>query len=181
MKPFFTVHAGEYLVGNYIEKHFPDLNVWIPSKDTGIDLLVTNSDNTRAVSLQVKFSKDFTYSREPDIQRGIQSMGWYTVSAKKLIESKADLWIFGLFSFSEGINQYLIFPPKMLLKRLQTIHGEGERIQTYFWVTTKGKCWEARNLKKAEQILVANHVYRNKEKDFTKNLNNWPIFEEGLR
>ena len=42
MRPIFTVHAGEFLVGEHIEKKFPELNVWIPSKDTGVDLLVTN-------------------------------------------------------------------------------------------------------------------------------------------
>ncbi len=40
MKPLFTIHAGEYLVGERIEKNFKEWNVWIPSKDTGIDLLV---------------------------------------------------------------------------------------------------------------------------------------------
>jgi hypothetical protein len=36
MKPIFTIHAGEYLVGSYIEEHYKYFNVWIPSKDTGI-------------------------------------------------------------------------------------------------------------------------------------------------
>ena len=181
MKPFFTVHAGEYLVGNYIEKQYPDVNLWIPSKDTGIDLLVTNSDNTRAVSLQVKFSKDFTYDKHPDIQRGIQSLGWFTLMDKKIAESKADLWIFTLFSFSERINHFLVIPPKILLKRLREIHGRRERIQTYFWVTNKGKCWEARGLKKSDEILIANHVFKSKKRDFTKHLNNWQLLEQGLR
>jgi len=54
----FTIHAGEYLIGSYIEENFKNYNVWVPSKDTGIDLLVTNSKNNKAVSLQVKYSKD---------------------------------------------------------------------------------------------------------------------------
>ena len=41
MKPIFTIHAGEYLVGTYIEKNFKKYNVWFPSKDRGIDLLVS--------------------------------------------------------------------------------------------------------------------------------------------
>src|SRR5690554_1866372 len=45
MQPLFTIHAGEYLVGSHIEQHLRDpngdkVNVWVPSKDTGIDLLV---------------------------------------------------------------------------------------------------------------------------------------------
>jgi predicted helicase len=59
MKPLFTVHVGEYLVGEHIERTYPRWNVWVPSKDTGIDLLVTEAQNRKMVSLQVKFSKDF--------------------------------------------------------------------------------------------------------------------------
>ncbi len=44
------------------EKLFENLPA-IPSKDTGIDLLVTDSKNRSAVSLQVKFSKDFNLRR----------------------------------------------------------------------------------------------------------------------
>lgn len=47
MKSLFTVHAGEYFVGSHIETHYPKWNVWVPSKDTGIDLLVTNAGNTK--------------------------------------------------------------------------------------------------------------------------------------
>jgi hypothetical protein len=35
------------------------VNVWIPTKDTGVDLLVSDRKNKKAVSLQVKFSRDF--------------------------------------------------------------------------------------------------------------------------
>ena len=60
MTPLFTIHAGEYLVGLYIEQHYKkQLNVWIPSRDTGIDLLVSHRQNRRTASLQVKFGKDF--------------------------------------------------------------------------------------------------------------------------
>jgi hypothetical protein len=59
MRPLFTVHAGEFLVGEFIEECFPTLNVWIPSRDTGIDLLITNKQNSSTVSLQVKLSRDY--------------------------------------------------------------------------------------------------------------------------
>ena len=51
MKPMFTVHAGEYLVGSYIEENFKNLNIWVPSRDSGIDLLITNKDNKKTVSI----------------------------------------------------------------------------------------------------------------------------------
>jgi len=70
MKQLFTVHAGEYLAGSYIEEHYPKWNVWVSSKDTGVDLLVTDTRNARAVSLQVKFSKDFTPTHPAGETRG---------------------------------------------------------------------------------------------------------------
>jgi|GEM_PF-6304323 len=59
MRPLFTVHAGEFLVGEYIEETFSSLKVWIPAKDTGIDLLVTDAGARHAISLQVKLSRDY--------------------------------------------------------------------------------------------------------------------------
>ena len=59
MKSLFTIHAGEFVVGDYIERKFRRVNLWVPSRDTGMDLLVTNSNNEKAISLQIKFSRDF--------------------------------------------------------------------------------------------------------------------------
>ena len=33
MKPLFSVHAGEYLVGSHIEHRFRRVNVWVPDAD----------------------------------------------------------------------------------------------------------------------------------------------------
>ena len=46
MRPIFTIHAGEFIVGEHLERKFKGLNVWVPTKDTGVDLLVTNSKNS---------------------------------------------------------------------------------------------------------------------------------------
>ena len=59
MKSLFTIHAGEFVTGEHIERKFRKVNVWLPSRDTGTDLLVTDAKNKTSVSLQVKFSRDF--------------------------------------------------------------------------------------------------------------------------
>ena len=42
MRPLFTIHAGEFLVGEYISRKLKrDFDVWLPVQDTGVDLLVT--------------------------------------------------------------------------------------------------------------------------------------------
>ena len=42
MRPLFTIHAGEYLVGERLEGNKRKPNVWVPTKDKGIDLPIVN-------------------------------------------------------------------------------------------------------------------------------------------
>ncbi len=179
MKPIFTVHAGEYLVGSYIEQKFKGYNVWVPSKDTGIDLLVTDKTNKKTVTLQVKFSKDFLVAHMAEtFQAGLSACGWWTLNSTKLKQSKADLWIFVLHAFDQKNLQFIVIPPKELLKRLRSLHGNLKLFQTYLWVTKKNKCWETRGLKKKDQVLVANNLFSSPKRDFTKYLNNWDLLKK---
>ena len=182
MKPLFTIHAGEYLVGSHIEAQFKNWRVWIPSKDTGIDLLISNADNSKTASIQVKFSKDFLVTHhKPEHQRKLVSCGWWTLNRQKLAESPADLWVFVLHSFNQKNMQYVIVQPKDHYKRLSHIHKPTKVIQTYIWVTAIGKCWETRGLRKREQDAIANNdtCEIDKARNLTSFLNNWnPLIEK---
>ena len=80
MRSLFTVHAGEYVVASEIERRFRRTNVWVPSRDTGVDLLVTDRRSRGALSLQVKFSKDFLATHmEPAFQKQLRACGWWTI------------------------------------------------------------------------------------------------------
>jgi hypothetical protein len=93
MTPLFTIHAGEYLAGSYIERHFKNrMNVWIRSKDTGIDLLVSDRRNRRTASLQVKFGKDFLPAMPAELQGPLRVCTWFTINRDKLRRSQADFW-----------------------------------------------------------------------------------------
>jgi hypothetical protein len=183
MKPLFTVHAGEYLVGSYIQTHYPKWNVWLPAKDTGIDLLVTNAKNTKAVSLQVKFSKDFNATeRRPFLQTQLKALGWWTHQEAKIRKSPADLWVFALPSFAEHDTSFIILPPGELLRRLRSIHAKGKKaILSYLWVTKTGRCWDARELPVADQKKVAFDCFSGKARDFTAFLNDWKAVERRLK
>src|SRR3990172_3398523 len=183
MKPLFTVHAGEYLVGFHIEQTYPRWNVWVPSKDTGIDLLVTDSQNRKTVSLQVKFSKDFNPTHRPLlIQNRLLAAGWWTHDPTKIQKSPADLWVFVLPSFIEQQTSFIVLPPSELLRRFRVIHGKTvKRIHSYFWVTKTKRCWEARGLANADQELLALDRFSNKDRDFSVFLNAWNQIESKLR
>src|SRR5262245_31694955 len=136
MRPLFTVHAGEYLVGAHIEQTHRKWRVWMPTKDTGIDFLVTDFRNRRAVSLQVKFSKDFNpASRQILLQNKLRAAGWWTHQPHKIKKSQADFWVLVLPSFIEHETSFIIIPPAELLRRFQAIHGRANRIDSYLWVT----------------------------------------------
>jgi len=188
MKPIFTVHAGEYLVGSYIEQKLRDknnnkLNVWIPSKDAGIDLLITNHNNSKTASIQVKFSKDFLVAEgKPHQQKEYVSWGWWNLNRDKIQESSADFWIFVMNTFNDRNLQFVIITSDLLLKRLQHLHPNDKRIQTYLWVTAKNKCWETRGLKREQSDLIIADNYTEtdkKHRNFTNYLNNWdPIIKK---
>jgi len=185
MKPFFTIHEGEYLVGSYIENEFNNINLWLPSKDIGVDLLISNSSNNKFLSLQIKFSKDYLETHPPYSQKIFQenllSCSWFKLSKNQIENSKANLWILIVCSAHEkniANMQYLIIEPKVLLRKLTKIHGDLDIYWIYFWITKNGKCWDTRGLSKKEQILVANDTFKNKSRDFTGFLNNWHKIEE---
>ena len=170
MKPLFTIHAGEFVVGDFIEGKFSGVNLWVPTRDTGIDLLVTDSKNQKAVSLQVKFSRD--YSARHIFQKRLKACGWCAINRHKLATSKADYWVFVLMGFDQNMD-FVVIKPSDLLAKLDTIHGKAKTIQSYLWVTEAKRCWEARGLNHQDQTRIAQDEYTNDVRDFSKYLNDW--------
>lgn len=196
MKPLFTIHEGEYLVGAHLEKRY-GLNVWVPTKDTGIDMLVSNETPKSCVSLQIKFSKDYSITHaKPKLQNLLLCSGWWTLNRKKIETSKADYWVLVIHSFYRGDDiisrnskgadntQYVIITPKELLSRLDDIHTDGtekDKFQTYLNVTkNKDVCVEVRGLKADKTFSkLSGEEQIESNRDFTKFLNNWdPILSE---
>lgn len=180
MKQVSTVHAGEYLVGSHIEQHFKHLNVWLPARDTGIDLLITDRRNRRSVSLQVKFSKDFLPDMKPDLKvhPRIRAAGWWKITWSKLNRSEADLWVLVLPSFARREYHFIVVPPKELAQQIRSIHGTSEIVQTYLWVTEDEQCWETRGLNRNEQLKIANGTYDDPKREFTQWLKKWDRIEK---
>jgi hypothetical protein len=183
MRPLFTIHAGEVLVGQHLEhKYKRKVNIWVPAKDTGIDLLVTDEKNKKMISLQVKFSKDhFASLTNAEIRKKTRAYGWLTLTRKNIVKSTADYWVFVLLGFTSNSQDFVIIPPKELLKRLDAIYpGKNSRIDMYLYVsvTEKKKCWATRGLNKTEMSLIAQGQYKNDKLDFGDYLNNWSSIEK---
>jgi hypothetical protein len=179
VKTLFTIHAGEFLAGDYIERTFRRLNVWVPTKDTGVDLLVSGK-NKKILSLQVKSSRDYLATNLTAVfQKPLRAFGWWSLNRQKIAASPADYWIFVLVGFERRTTDFVIITPAELLRRLDAIHHEKKRIcQTYLWVTEKRKCWETRGLTRPDQLLIAQGKFKDEERDFSDYLNNWGPIKE---
>lgn len=105
MRPIFTIHAGEFVFGEEIRKRFPNVELWIPAKDSGIDFLATNSnDRSRSLAIQVKMSRDYSpRAILTEFDRVQIAGGWFTFTKKALKESPADVW--SLERFPTGLNR----------------------------------------------------------------------------
>ena len=147
--------------------------MWIPSKDTGIDLLVTDRENHRTASLQVKFGKDFLPGKGAHLQNSLRVCTWFTINRHKLHASQADFWVFALIGFERHPPDFVIVPTAEYRSRLLRIHGPKSKnvIQTYLWVTDRNRCWEARDLKIDDEIRIAAGKFKNSDRDFTQYLN----------
>ncbi|WP_435237759.1 hypothetical protein ACR30L_09435 [Psychromonas sp. PT13] len=181
MRPIFTIHAGEFLVGEYIEKNFPTLNVWIPSKDTGTDFLVTNKkDSSKSVAIQVKMSRDYKPSHAKDeFSRKLLAGGWLTLAHDKIEKSPADYWVFILVSHERKMKpKYIIIPPSKLLNLLVNIHGKSNSYHFYPWVLNTGIALHGRGLLKSEKEKIATESYTLGERDLSIYLENWAPLEK---
>jgi len=175
MRPLFTIHAGEYLVATEIERAFPQLQIWIPSRDTGVDLLVTDSQQGKVASLQIKFSKDYLGSTNSALSPAMISTGWWTFKRKKIADSPADYWVLVLYRVQSRQFDFVVIPPKELLARYDSLAPKQASIQSYFTVTAKKRCWETRGLGKDSKVAIEAGTYANPDREFSQYLNAWPL------
>jgi hypothetical protein len=182
MNPLFTIHAGEFVVASKIEETYRNLKVWIPTKDDGIDLLVTNAKHTTAISLQVKLSRDYPPKHLKDVAllTAIRGAGRWSVEREKIAKSNADHWVFVLLGFASRTTDFIIIKPECLLEKLDRIHPKQARFQIYLWLanTKPPSCFETRGLKKDDQVAIARGTYRNDVRDFGSFLDNWKPMKE---
>ena len=168
------------MVGQHIESKFKDKNVWVPTKDRGLDLLVTNKSNKRALGVQVKFSRDFLplMKLDPSATKALRSCTWFTLERAKIAQSTADIWVLVLLGFAKSTYDFVIIPPRELLKKLEQLHPRLERYQTYVWVTKRERAWLTRGVSKEEQLKITANTYDHELRDLSPELNNWNRIEQ---
>ena len=183
MKQFYSIHEGEYLVGLCINKEIKECELWIPAKDKGTDILVTNKDDyKKSVSLQVKYSKDHLPANPAVFKKFYRSCGFWnfdqTTIKKSMDKNSVDFWVIAIHSLFQKKTDCIIITPTDLCKRFSKFKKADK---TYFWVTKDGKCFEARDIDKSQKKLLMEGKFNSiePERDFTNYLNNWkPVKKE---
>jgi len=174
MKPIFTIHEGEFLVGDHINRRLGHkYDVWVPTKDSGIDLLVTRKQQRgKAVGLQVKFSRCFSIREE--LARHLIATSWFTLEPKKIRQSRADLWVFVVMTLKHQ-QHFVVIPTRELRKRLP--RNAGKKWHVYLWVYDNRTCYQVRNLSSEQKFDTMHRGVRDRRHDFTEWLENWKLLE----
>jgi len=172
--PLFTVHAGEYLVGTKLESEFRGCRVWLPTKDTGVDLLLTSASCSKSVPLQVKYSRDYveSFPADPEL-RSIARSSFFRVDRGRIERSPAQYWIIVLHSFTSRQPRFVVVPPSDLLRLIQQHHGRRDAYSLYFCVIGDRKCWELRGLSRREIKAALDAGAITSSRDFSRFLDDW--------
>jgi hypothetical protein len=179
MKPLFTLNAGEYLAGNELERR--GFVVWIPAKDTGIDLLVSDKSLKRVLPIQVKVSRDFSFEDSLRLHEHVRATGWYTPRMEKVKNSPAAIWMFGIIKQGVKAIDWVIIPPQILYSQIAAVHHKKKGDQHIFiWISEKGRCWETNGLNKSDQYAIAREQYKNTKRELTPYLNDWKAITQAL-
>ena len=175
MKPMFTVHEGEFLVGDYINRNLGKKHeVWVPTKDTGIDLLVTSKvRGLKPVGLQVKFSRSFPSKVLPPEE--VLASSWYTLRPAKVRSSKADLWVFVILTLRHEPH-FVLVPTKELRKRIP--RGRSGKWHLYLVALRGKRCYNVRDLTKGQKQLALLSGVKSPKLDYSRFYGNWKLLDE---
>ena len=148
--------------------------MWVPAKDTGVDLLVTSKVRRRpAVGLQVKFSRSFRIREE--MARHLIATSWFTLDPQKIRKSRADLWVFAILTLKHE-EHFVVIPVSELRKRIPP--GSGKKWNLYLWVFNDGTCYQVRGLSNEERLTAMHEGVRDRRLDFTEWLERWDLLDK---
>ncbi len=178
MKPIFTIHEGEFLVGDHISRALGRrFSVWVPASDQGIDLLVTPTRGRgRPVGIQVKASRGYGIPKE--FGGRVLATSWFSLKPKGIRKSHADLWALVIVT-PGGDRHFVVIPRKELKRRIP--RGAGKMWNLYLWVCQGGACYQLRGVGKADRFWSVNRGSTRKNDDYSEWLERWDLLDEFSR
>ncbi|NDH69368.1 MAG: hypothetical protein EBY22_16005 [Gammaproteobacteria bacterium] len=156
--------------------------MWFPAKDDGDDILIMDRTTRRICTVQIKVSRDYLATHMDEMyHKDLKCCGWFTPQRSKIESSKSDFWILGLHTYELSSLSLIILTPSELLRRYTAIHGDAERLQSYFWLTKTMKVFEARGLDKTEKMQIVDDSFSHDHRDFSNYLNDWAGIKAQLK
>lgn len=127
--------------------------------------------------MQVKFSKDFNTTHTKELfRKDIRSTGWWTLKKEKIQKSKADYWVFILYSFDSKISDYVIIKPNELLDIFKKTNRNTDTIHCYITITKNKQAFETRGISK-DKRSDAEMELTGTIRDLTQYIDNWDVLE----
>jgi hypothetical protein len=175
---YYQTHFAEDIVKDEIHKVFKNrFNVYIPTKDNGIDILLTDKENKKNVTIQVKWSKN----HHPDYENQNDCFGWFTFKKNKLEKSIADFWVIVVPQSFTKKFKFVVVKPSELISMYKKFNIYDDVVNSYLDISGN-KVFESRGLSKIErkdQINSKNNT--NNPREFVDVLNNWARIEELMK
>jgi len=163
----YQTHFAEDIVKEKLQKVFQNkVNVWVPTKDTGVDILLTDKQNNKIASLQVKWSKNYN----SDYQNKNSYGGWFAFKKKKIENSKADYWVLVVPSNFEKKFQFMVIKPSEMVEIYQKLDLYHDTINSYIDIVGD-KVYESRGLPNNQRNLETLQNFEDRE--ISMYLNNW--------
>ena len=139
-----------------------------------MDILLTDIKNRRKpIKLQVKFSRSYKTRYIPPEQ--LKARGWFTLKPEKIKNSRADVWVFVVFTLQHQSN-FILIPTKELIKRIPKDCGKIWHI--YLTAFTDKSCYNLRGLSKVETQRAVKNGIKYPKQDYTEYLNNWKMLDK---
>jgi len=145
-KNFWSLNIDEAVVSGILrDETSKDVEVLMPmnAQMKGVDLVLMNIKNKKAVSVQVKGSKAFEPKKSETEKFGAGSVGWFFLDKKIINNATADYFIFLVYVIEQSlengrrhIEPHTITIPAEKIKELseQFKKPHPDRYSYYFWV-----------------------------------------------
>src|SRR3970040_1586110 len=112
LRNLWALEPDECTVAEELGKEIQNCQVYFPTHDTGVDLIVVRGK--KHVAIQVKGSRYY-----PGRRKGIlgkeSSHSWHQIKAKKLAESNSDFYIFVTWKTKDNEYGTKEFEPKFVI------------------------------------------------------------------
>ena len=119
LKNFYSLEPGEALVVSELRRAIPrsnarDVEVFLPAKDVGVDIVLVNLVNKKSVSIQVKESVLYPRSKR----------FWFTIDEKKINAGSriVDFYVFVLYDMIQRSGK-LSVQPRYVIVSEETFEG----------------------------------------------------------